>query len=138
MGGTLASGALAKLHCALAGKAQSWRLPVALHEAVQRMIEWQVPVASLYGRAEPRNGNNFPMNAGVSNMHRTADGRFVAISAANQAVAYRLLRMIGGDALAQDPRFDSPATRFRNMTPLYAILDAWIGARTLAEVEALA
>ena len=33
----------------------------------------------LYGRAEPRNGNNFPMNAGVSNMHRTADGRFVAI-----------------------------------------------------------
>ncbi|MFF7058117.1 CoA transferase [Achromobacter spanius] len=106
----------------------------AIHEAIQRMIEWQLPVAALTGVAELRNGNSFPLNAGISNSHLTADGRFIAISAANQVVANRLLKMIGGDELALDPRFQDEAARRHNMTALYSVIDEWIGQRTAEQV----
>jgi crotonobetainyl-CoA:carnitine CoA-transferase CaiB-like acyl-CoA transferase len=104
---------------------------VATHEAVMRMIEWQVPVATALGRPELRNANNFPMNAGISNLHRTRDDRYVAISAASQEVALRLLRMIGGEALAADPRYSTLRARAvkENMEEIYRIIDCWIGER---------
>lgn len=109
-------------------------LSIGMHEAVQRMIEWQLPVASLQGRPERRNGNGFPLNAGISNMHRTADGKYVAISAANQAVAMRLLRLIGAEAMATDERFATPAARAVNMGLIYEAIDRWVGARSQAAV----
>ncbi len=109
-------------------------LSMASHEAVQRMIEWQLPVAALRGRSETRIGNGFPLNAGISNMHRTADGKYVAISAANQTVAMRLLAMIGGKRLTDDPRFATPAARADNMPAIHAEIDLWIGARDRDEI----
>lgn len=109
-------------------------LSSAVHEATQRMIEWQLPVATLRGHAEERCGNNFPLNAGVSNMHRTRDGKYVAISAANQAVAMRLLRLVGGAAMVEEERFATPEARARNMPEIYSLIDAWVSARTQADV----
>lgn len=133
-----AAGAMTELRKARLAKAEPIHLPVAMHEAVQRAIEWQLPVATVFGRAEPRIGNRFPLSAGVSNMHRTKDGRHVALSAATQAVASRLLTMIGGEQLDRDERFASPMVRAGNMNALYRIIDEWVAIRTADEVFAAA
>ncbi len=105
-----------------------------LHQAIQRMIEWQTPVATAKGRAETRMGNNFPMNAGIANMHPTGDGKYVAISAVTQATALRLMNMVGGPELCADPRFATAEARSAGLDDLYARIDAWTGARTTEEI----
>ena len=71
-------------------------------------------------------------------MHRTRDGRHIALSAATQVVASRLLTMIGGEHLDGDERFASPMARASNMNALYQIIDEWVAARTADEVFAAA
>jgi crotonobetainyl-CoA:carnitine CoA-transferase CaiB-like acyl-CoA transferase len=109
-----------------------------LHQAVQRMIEWQTPVATAKGRAETRMANNFPMNAGIANMHPTGDGKYVAISAVTQATAMRLMNMVGGAELCADPRFATAQARSSGLADLYAQIDRWTGARTTTEIIATA
>jgi crotonobetainyl-CoA:carnitine CoA-transferase CaiB-like acyl-CoA transferase len=137
-GALAATGALAELRKARLTGTPPVHLPVAMHEAVQRAIEWQLPVATVFGQAEPRIGNRFPLSAGVANMHRTRDGKHVALSAATQAVASRMMVMIGSEALSRDARFASPQARAANMSALYAIIDDWVGARSADEVFAAA
>lgn len=105
-----------------------------LHVAMQRMIEWQVPMATAMGKAEHRRGNPYPLGFSVSNMHLARDGKYVAVSAASEATAGRLLEMIGGRALREDPRFATLEGRRRNIAQLFRLLDDWIGARDLEQV----
>ena len=107
---------------------------VPLHQAVFRMIEWQMPIATALGRPELRNGNAFPMNFSISNMHLTKDGSYVTASAANDATAKRLLEMLGGPELRDDPRFSTLQKSMKEFSEIYAIMDKWIGERTLSEV----
>jgi crotonobetainyl-CoA:carnitine CoA-transferase CaiB-like acyl-CoA transferase len=111
-------------------------IAMALHQAVQRLIEWQLPVAAAFGKAEVRRGNSFPLNAGIANMHRCKEGIYVAISAVTQVTAERLMQMVGGDALRTDPRFATAAARQKDLSTLYTLIDDWCGARTWAEIEA--
>ncbi len=112
---------------------------VALHMAVQRMIEWQVPIATVMGRPELRDGNMFPMSYSVSNMFRTKENKYLAISAANQASAIRLMEMVGGPELSSDPRFATVEARVKGgLSELYAIIGRWTETRTLADIREIA
>lgn len=133
-----AAHALVRLRAARHAGTSAELPPFPMHLAVQRMIEWQTIVATTRGEAELRAGNRFPMNAGIGNIFETRDGRLLACSAANESVAGRLLRMIGGDALRNDARFNTAAARDRNMDAIYPILAAWMAARTAAEIQGLA
>jgi len=132
------SAALAELRAARLADREPRPLRFALHEALMRMNEWQVAIASGLGRAERRNGNRFPMNSNIGNIFKTSDGRLITVSAATQPVATRFLTMIGGPELAQDARFSTPAARRDNMDALDAEIAAWIGARPAADVLRLA
>lgn len=132
---------------ALCAASELWRrsdsgecvdIELASHETLQRMVEWQIPVASLTGRPELRCGNSFPLNAGISNTHLTKDGRYIAVSAANQGVAFRLLNMVGGSRLAEDPKYASESARRENMDELYQVIDLWMARHDAAEVLAMA
>lgn len=108
-------------------------LDIGLHEALARMNEWQLVVASAQGRPELRNGNRFPINANIGNVFRTRDGKLLTVSAATAPVAERLLAMIGGEALRDDPRFRTPAARRENMDAIDALLAAWMARHDAAE-----
>jgi crotonobetainyl-CoA:carnitine CoA-transferase CaiB-like acyl-CoA transferase len=99
---------------------------LALHEALHRMNEWHIVVATGLGRAEKRNGNRFPMNANIGNIFKTRDGKLLTVSAATPSVADRLLNMIGGKELRDDPRFNTPAARRANMDALDAVVAEWL------------
>lgn len=128
--------AVAELRRAKVTNTTAEELVVPLHLAVNRMIEWQVPIATAMGRPELRDGNTFPMNFSISNMFLTKDGHYIAVSAANDATAAKLLEMIGGPALRDDPRFSNTEARLKGLGEIYAILDKWMIARTSAEVQA--
>jgi crotonobetainyl-CoA:carnitine CoA-transferase CaiB-like acyl-CoA transferase len=132
-----AAGALFEQRAAaLEGRATA-PLGFALHEGLMRMIEWQLPVAAAQGRAELRCGNRFPMNANIGNVFRTRDGGLLTVSAATNAVAERMLRMTGGEALAADPRFRTQADRRAHMDEIEARIAAWMARHDMAEALAL-
>lgn len=106
---------------------------LALHEALARMNEWHVVVATAFGRAEKRNGNRFPMNANIGNIFTTRDGQMLSVSAATPAVAKRLMTMIGGPKLSEDSRFATAAARVGNMDALEAIIADWFARHDSAE-----
>jgi crotonobetainyl-CoA:carnitine CoA-transferase CaiB-like acyl-CoA transferase len=112
-------------------------IDLGLHEALQRMNEWQVVVAGIQGHAEPRNGNRFPMNWNVGNIFRTRDGKLLTVSAATPSVADRLMNMVGGEKLKNDPRFRTPAARRENMDALDDEIGAWIARHDAAEAMRL-
>lgn len=107
---------------------------VPLHLAVHRMIEWQIPVATAMGKAEYRVGNEFPMSFTISNVHLTSDGSYIALSAGNDAVAGKLLDMIGGPELRDQPRMATMQSRLPLLAEIYALMDAWLAVRTTAQV----
>jgi crotonobetainyl-CoA:carnitine CoA-transferase CaiB-like acyl-CoA transferase len=112
-------------------------IDLGLHEALQRMNEWQLVVAGIQGHAEPRNGNRFPMNSNIGNIFRTRDGKLLTVSAATPSVADRLLGMIGGESLRDDPRFRTPADRRLNMDALDELVAAWMSRHDAAEAMRL-
>lgn len=109
---------------------------LALFETLFRMIEWHIPTYDQLGIVTERAGNRFPLGLMVGNVYKSADGKWLSMSAAADTVIRRMLLLVGGEALADDPRF---ATHEGRSVPenLEALLDAvgeWIAARPAQEV----
>lgn len=81
------------------------------------------------GTEPPRMGNRLPFSA-PRGAYRAADGRWLALSGTAQAAARRLLLAIGGPALADDPRFATPAARLTHADDLDAVITSWVGSRS--------
>ncbi len=129
--------AMAELRAARSEGRPPKAVDLGLHEALHRMNEWHIVVATGLGRAEMRNGNRFPMNANIGNIFRTRDGKLLTVSAATPSVADRLLNMIGGPALRDDPRFSTPAARRANMDALDAVVAEWLSGHDMEEAMRL-
>ena len=85
-----------------------------------------------YGVVQQRRGNRAPTNA-PRNAYQCADGKWLALSAATQAMAEKTLRAIGRADLIDDPRFRSNADRVKNVEILDEAMQTAISARTLEE-----
>jgi succinyl-CoA---D-citramalate CoA-transferase len=129
-----ASSALIELRNARCEQRPPRAISIGTHEALLRMNEWQLVFATARGVAEQRNGNRFPLNANIGNIFRTRDNKLVTLSAATIPVATRLLGLIGGDAMRDDPRFATPAARRQNMDALELLIAAWIERHDVADV----
>jgi crotonobetainyl-CoA:carnitine CoA-transferase CaiB-like acyl-CoA transferase len=108
-------------------------LSFATHEALMRLNEWQIVIASGTGRAECRTGNRLPMNTNVGSIFKTRDGKLLTVSAATQDVIERLIAMVGGDEAARDPRFRTLAARKANMDALEEIIADWMRRHDLGD-----
>jgi crotonobetainyl-CoA:carnitine CoA-transferase CaiB-like acyl-CoA transferase len=88
---------------------------------------------TLTGRVKPRTGSR-STNAAPRNVYRTADDRWVSISASIQAMVDRLFAAIGRPDLSADPRFADNAQRVQNAEALDEIIGGFIAARTQDQV----
>jgi crotonobetainyl-CoA:carnitine CoA-transferase CaiB-like acyl-CoA transferase len=89
-----------------------------------------------YGRKgidHERSGNRSSRTA-PRNTYRTEDGRWVAISGSSANIAERILRIVGGEELVDDPRFRTMEDRLANGDALDALIDDWMGTHTREEV----
>ena len=84
-----------------------------------------------------RLGNRFPTMA-PRNVYRTADRRWVALTAGTDDMVRRLFAVMDRPDLASDPCFATNRARLANVDALDAAIAGWMGARTADEVVAAA
>jgi formyl-CoA transferase len=97
------------------------------------------PQATVYDRLgiiQTRNGNRTPFSA-PRNLYRTSDEKWIALSGSNQATAKRVLRVVGGDELIDDPRFATNSARVEHVEELDDRIEAWVSKHTREEALAL-
>jgi crotonobetainyl-CoA:carnitine CoA-transferase CaiB-like acyl-CoA transferase len=100
---------------------------VNLLESMLQLMGPLVSAHALLGYEQPRMGSRLPFSV-PRNTYRCADGRWVAVSASAEAVARRVLELVG---CGGDERFASFAGRAEHADELDAVLAAWIAERPL-------
>ena len=118
------------------GIARGQVVDLAVFEALLRLMDYPVPALTGANLSPRRNGLRQPMDFAPGGMFRTSDGVWLTVSAGSAETAQRLLRAVGGNALADDPRFATLALMSRNMTVVFDAINDFVTQRTLAEVEA--
>jgi crotonobetainyl-CoA:carnitine CoA-transferase CaiB-like acyl-CoA transferase len=133
-----AYGAMATMAALLArerGRAGGQVVDVSLHEPLLAMLGPLPAMYDLTGEEAPRLGNRLPFSA-PRGAYRTADGRWLGLSGSSPAVARRILLVVGGRELADDPRFATNNARLEHAEELDVLISRWVGARPLAEAMA--
>jgi crotonobetainyl-CoA:carnitine CoA-transferase CaiB-like acyl-CoA transferase len=130
-----AFGIMVALHALSRGFAKGQVIDLALYETPLRLIDFHVPVRTALGLAPKRNGNRHPLAMAMSGMYQSAEGQWITYSAGSFAVAKRVLRMIGGDALADDPRFTDLRSICRHDDEIHGLMKNWF--RNMNTADAL-
>lgn len=107
----------------------------SLFEAAITHTYWQSAIAFATGQDPQPMGSAHPLNAPYQAI-RTADG-YINIGAANQSNWLRLVRLVGAEHLADDPRFRDNSGRMANRLELEEVLNGIFSARSSAEWLAL-
>jgi crotonobetainyl-CoA:carnitine CoA-transferase CaiB-like acyl-CoA transferase len=108
---------------------------LSLVEPLILLLGPQFAQADLLGELQPRTGNRSSHNA-PRNLYRTADGKWVAVSASATSIAQRVLRLVGrGDLTAHD-WFASGSGRAAHVEEIDAAVASWIESRTRDDVIA--
>lgn len=110
-------------------------IDLSLVEPLFWLLGPQVTVFDRLGEVQGREGNRTPFSA-PRNLYATSDEKWVAMSGSSQNTALRVLRLIGGEELANDPRFATNTLRVRNAEALDAVIADWIQGHTRDEVLA--
>ncbi|ROO88276.1 crotonobetainyl-CoA:carnitine CoA-transferase CaiB-like acyl-CoA transferase [Actinocorallia herbida] len=84
------------------------------------------------GVVEHRHGNRSTNNA-PRNTYETSDGYWLAISTSAQAIAERVMHLIGRPDLIEEPWFATGRGRVEHVELLDELVGGWIGARTRDE-----
>ncbi|GHH79377.1 CoA transferase [Streptomyces sulfonofaciens] len=138
----LADGVASAVGAAAALMALYWRdarggtgqvIDLSLYEPLFSLLGPQVVEYTQTGRVQKRTGNRSPRTA-PRNAYRTADDRYVTLSAGTQQIANRIFAAIDRPDLADDPRFASPLARRENSDAIDAIVAEWIAQHDQAHV----
>jgi crotonobetainyl-CoA:carnitine CoA-transferase CaiB-like acyl-CoA transferase len=81
------------------------------------------------GRAGNRSPRGVPRNA-----YKTADGRWVAISANSPNIALRLFKAMGREDMTTDPRYSTASARLKHGDEVDGLVADWIARRSLEDV----
>src|SRR5439155_17640347 len=115
------------------------QVEVSMQDAVVNIIRVSLRDHQRFGHAMPRRGNQasqtipstiYPCSGGGPN-------DYVFINAWERPMWLAMLRVMGREELADDPRFASGDTRWANRDALNAIVEEWTGARPKHEVMRL-
>ena len=118
------------------GLARGQVVDLAVFESLLRLMDYPVPALTGAHLSPRRNGLRQPMDYAPGGMFRTSDGVWLTVSAGSAETAQRLLRAVGGDELANDPRFATLALMSQHMAVVFDAINDFVTQRTLAEVEA--
>lgn len=110
-------------------------IDLAILEPMIAALGYQATAYDQLGVIQQRFGNRSRNNA-PRNTYRTADDRWVAISCSTPSIVNRVLRLVGGDDLADDPRFATAEGRVAAVEELDAAVGGWIEQRPLDDVVA--
>ncbi|MFJ5700009.1 CaiB/BaiF CoA transferase family protein [Arthrobacter sp. NPDC093139] len=108
-------------------------IDLSLVEPLSRYIEMSTLIFDQLGVNSVRNGNQWEHSV-PRNVYRSADHRWVAVSASAQSIAHRVFDAIGRPDLKTNPDFADPANRIRNRNQVDALVQEWASQRSLDEI----
>lgn len=111
-------------------------IDAALYESAFSFMEPHIPAYQQLGLVARRCGSRLPGHT-PNTLYTTGDGRYIHITAGSQSIFKRLAAAMGQPELLDDPRYATPTARARNDDQTDALVQAWTGSRTLAELERL-
>ena len=106
---------------------------LSLFEPLFRLCIPHLTIYDRLGEIRERVGNDFP-DAAPRSLYRTADDRWLGLSATSQNTWEGLARAMGLDDLLSDPRFADNAARLQHKDALNHILQTWLGSRSAADI----
>lgn len=133
--GIAASSAVAMALLARERDGQGQVIDMSLLEPIMTAVGPGPTVFQQLGKIGTRNGNRSHNNA-PRNTYRTKDDHWVAISTSAQAIAERVMRLVGHPEVIDEPWFAAGHSRALHADLLDGYVGDWIGARTRDEVVA--
>jgi crotonobetainyl-CoA:carnitine CoA-transferase CaiB-like acyl-CoA transferase len=106
----------------------------ALYEGAFSFMEPHVPAYEKLGTIAMRAGSRLPGNT-PNNLYPTADGQYLHITAASDAVFRRITKAIGEPALASDARFKTALERVKHEDAIDDIITRWTLQHSCTEAE---
>lgn len=110
-------------------------IDLSLLEPILTAVGPGVTVFDQLGVVGRRHGNRSTNNA-PRNTYLTKDGHWVAISTSAQAIAERVMRLVGHPEVIDEPWFAAGHTRAQHADELDAYVAAWVREHTREEVVA--
>lgn len=107
-------------------------IDLSLLEPLVSILGGDAALHHVTGKAPTRTGNR-SLTASPRNTYKTKDGHWLAISGSMQAMAMRLFRAIGREDMCDDPRYATNAARVAHADEVDAVVQDWVGAKTLEE-----
>lgn len=130
-----AMGALVALnHRERTGEGQC--VDASLFESAFSFLRSEVPSYDKLAKIAIRAGSRLPGHV-PSNLYATKDGGYIHISAANNSLFQRLLKVIGRPELVHDPKFMDPVQRAENEEEVDRMIAAWVVRHDLDAAEKL-
>jgi formyl-CoA transferase len=117
------------------GDGQGQVIDLSIYEPLFWLLGPQSLLYDQLGIVQERTGNAAPFTA-PRNAYRTADGRWLGLSASAQSIAERVMRIVGREDLVAEPWFADHTGRLEHADELDAIIQDWIGQRSADEVLA--
>jgi crotonobetainyl-CoA:carnitine CoA-transferase CaiB-like acyl-CoA transferase len=114
------------------GKAPGQVIDVSLLEPIISILGPEAASYSITGTVKERVGSGSNTTS-PRNVYKTKDDKWIAISGSVQAMAERVLRLVGGEAMVSDPRYKDNTSRVQHREEIDRVVGAWIGARTRDE-----
>lgn len=108
-------------------------IDLALYEPLMSIVGIQPTIYDQLGIVQQRTGNRSVNNA-PRNTYRTADERWVALSASADSVARRVLTLVGREDIVAQPWFADAAGRVEHLEEIDAAVAEWMAAHTADEV----
>jgi crotonobetainyl-CoA:carnitine CoA-transferase CaiB-like acyl-CoA transferase len=116
------------------GRAAGQVIDLAIYETPLRLIEYHVPIRTSTGVFPTRNGNRQPLSFALAGTYQSADGKWITYSAANYAVAKRVVGLIGESDWANQAQFESMEGICAEDDEIDRRLTLWIKARPADDV----
>jgi len=108
-------------------------IDVSLIEPIYHILGAQTTIYDQTGEIQFRTGNRTKNNA-PRNIYRARDGRWVAISTSADAIARRVMELVGHSEVIDEPWFASGRTRAEHTEELDAMVGGWIAQRDADDV----
>lgn len=110
------------------------RIDVSLVDSMVSAMETVIQIYLVEGRVPQRVGNRYEFIAPYNSF--PAEDGWVVIGVGGQEVWKRFCRVIGQDALIDDPAFATNKDRVENVLQLEAVVSEWTSQRKVADIVA--
>ena len=105
---------------------------VSLFEPLFRLCIPHITMFDMLGINRERVGNDFP-DAAPRSLYKTADDRWLGLSATSQSTFESLAKAMGMEKLLERPEFKNNAARLENRDALNDELNGWLSQRKMKE-----